>query len=210
MRPCLISEWRSQPIVASWPTCVVRRGDGVCASRRWRAGGRRRPPHAAAATITRTPRTHAAVGVALHAEREGHVRQAERVVEAGRARDRVLEVDEVRLGVRHDGLGRGRRRRGHEGRRHGGERERDDELHVNLRAERRSRLLPRGGSRGGAAGPQRVPPRSGLSASVAVCVRRRPPRPRLQPPASVRSVCAAARLQHAHAELCVAARGGNS
>ena len=93
MRPCLISEWRSQPIVASWPTCVVRRGD------------------AAAATITRTPQTRAAVGVALHAEREGHVRQAERVVEAGRARDGVLEVDEVRLGVGEDRLGRGRGRR---------------------------------------------------------------------------------------------------
>ena len=167
-------------------------------------------PHAAAATITRTPQTHAAVGVALHAEREGHVRQAERVVEAGRARDRVLEVDEVRLGVGEDRLGRGRRRRGHEGRRHGGERERDDELHVNLRAERRSRLPPRGGSREGAARPQRVPPRSGLTASVAVCVRRRPPRPRLQPPASARSVCAVAQLQHAQAELCVAARGGRS
>ena len=122
MRPCLISEWRSQPIVASWPTCVVRRGD------------------AAAATITRTPQTRAAVGVALHAEREGHVRQAERVVEAGRARDGVLEVDEVRLGVGEDRLGRGRRRRRDEGRRHGGERERDDELHVDLRAARRSRL----------------------------------------------------------------------
>ena len=127
MRPCLISEWRSQPIVASWPTCVVRRGD------------------AAAATITRTPQTRAAVGVALHAEREGHVREAERVVEAGRARDGVLEVDEVRLGVGEDRLGRGRGRRRDEGRRHGGERERDDELHVNLRAERRSRLPPRGG-----------------------------------------------------------------
>ena len=111
-------------------------------------------PHAAAATITRTPQTYAAVGVALHAEREGHVREAERVVEAGRARDRVLEVDEVRLGVGEDRLGRGRRRRGHEGRRHGGERERDDELHGNLRAARRSRL----------------PPRSGLS-----CLRRRRP-----------------------------------
>jgi hypothetical protein len=122
MRPCLISEWRSQPIVASWPTCVVSRGD------------------AAAATITRTPQTRAAVGVALHAEREGHVRQAERVVEAGRARDGVLEVDEVRLGVGEDRLGRGRRRRRDEGRRHGGERERDDELHVDLRAARRSRL----------------------------------------------------------------------
>ena len=105
MRPCLISEWRSQPMVASWPTCVVWRGD-----------------HAAAATITRTPQTHAAVGVALHAEREGHVREAERVVEAGRARDGVLEVDEVRLGVGEDRLGRGRRRRRDEGRRHGGER----------------------------------------------------------------------------------------
>ena len=75
---------------------------------------------------------HTAVGVALHAEREGHVRETQRVVEAGRARDRVLEVDEVRLGVGEDRLGRGGRRRGHEGRRHGGERERDDELHVNL------------------------------------------------------------------------------
>ena len=114
MRPCLISEWRSQPIVASWPTCVVWRGDGVLETTS--------TPHAAAATITRTPQTHAAVGVALHAEREGHVRQAERVVEAGRARDRVLEVDEVRLGVGEDRLGRGRRRRRDEGRRHGGER----------------------------------------------------------------------------------------
>ena len=120
MRPCLISEWRSQPIVASWPTCVVSRGDG-----------------AAAATITRTPQTHAAVGVALHAQSEGHVRETQGVVEAGRARDRVLEVDEVRLGVGEDRLGRGRRRRRDEGRRHGGERERDDELHGNLRAERR-------------------------------------------------------------------------
>ena len=135
MRPCLISEWRSQPIVASWPTCVWR-GHGVRASRRWRAGDNVAPPHAAAATITRTPQTHAAVGVALHAEREGHVREAERVVEAGRARDRVLEVDEVRLGVGEDRLGRGRRRRRDEGRRHGGERERDDELHVNLRKRR--------------------------------------------------------------------------
>jgi hypothetical protein len=166
MRPCLISEWRSQPIVASWPTCVWR-GDGVRASRRWRAGGQRRPPHAAAATITRTPQTHAAVRVALHAEREGHVREAERVVEARRARERVLEVDEVLLRLGEDRLGRGRGRRRDEGRRHGGERERDDELHVNLRAERRSRL----------------PPRSGLS--VARCVRQR----RLQPPVSARSVC---------------------
>ena len=71
-------------------------------------------------------------------------------------------------------------------------------------------LPPRGGSREGAARPQRVPPRSGLTASVAVCVRRRPPRPRLQPPASARSVCAVAQLQHAQAELCVAARGGRS
>ena len=120
-------------MVASWPTCVVWRGDGVRASRRWRAGGQRRPPHAAAATITRTPQTHAAVGVALHAEREGHVRKTQGVVEAGRARDRVLEVNEVRLGVGEDRLGRGRRRRRDEGRRHGGERERDDELHVHLR-----------------------------------------------------------------------------
>ena len=102
-------------------------------------------------TITRTPQTYAAVGVALHAEREGHVRQAERVVEAGRARDRVLEVDEVRLGVGEDRLGRGRRRRRDEGRRHGGERERDDELHFNLRAARRSPLPPRRGSRDGTA-----------------------------------------------------------
>ena len=102
-------------MVASWPTCVVSRGD------------------AAAATITRTPQTHAAVGVALHAEREGHVREAERVVEARRARERVLEVDEVLLRLGEDRLGRGRGRRRDEGRRHGGERERDDELHVNLR-----------------------------------------------------------------------------
>ena len=111
-------------------------------------------PHAAAATITRTPQTHAAVRVALHAEREGHVREAERVVEARRARERVLEVDEVLLRLGEDRLGRGRGRRRDEGRGHGGERERDDELHFNLRAERRSHL----------------PPRSGLSvASVAVC-----------------------------------------
>ena len=103
------------------------------------------PPHAAAATMTRTPQTHAAVRVALHAEREGHVREAERVVEARRARERVLEVDEVLLRLGEDRLGRGRGRRRDEGRGHGGERERDDELHVNLRAERRSRLPPRGG-----------------------------------------------------------------
>jgi len=35
-------------------------------------------------------------------------------------------------------------------------------------------------------------------------------RRRLQPPASARSVCAVAWRQHAHAELCVAARGGRS
>jgi hypothetical protein len=107
--------------------------------------------------MTRTPQTHAAVRVALHAEREGHVREAERVVEARRARERVLEVDEVLLRLGEDRLGRGRGRRRDEGRRHGGERERDDELHVNLRAARRSPL----------------PPRSGLS--VARCVRRRRP-----------------------------------
>ena len=167
MRPCLISEWRSQPIVASWPTCVVWRGDGVRASRRWRAGDNVAPPHAAAATMTRTPQTHAAVRVALHAEREGHVREAERVVEARRARERVLEVDEVLLRLGEDRLGRGRGRRRDEGRGHGGERERDDELHVNLRAARRSRL----------------PPRSGLSvASVAVFA--------AAAPASTRSGCA--------------------
>ena len=108
MRPCLISEWRSQPIVASWPTCVcravmacARRVDGVL-------GDNVAPPHAAAATIARTPQTHAAVRVALHAEREGHVREAERVVEARRARERVLEVDEVLLRLGEDRLGRGR------------------------------------------------------------------------------------------------------
>ena len=95
--------------------------------------------------MTRTPQTHAAVRVALHAEREGHVREAERVVEARRARERVLEVDEVLLRLGEDRLGRGRGGRRDEGRGHGGERERDDELHVNLRAARRSRLPPRSG-----------------------------------------------------------------
>ena len=128
------------------------------ASRRWRAGGQRRPPHAAAATITRTPQTHAAVRVALHAEREGHVREAERVVEARRARERVLEVDEVLLRLGEDRLGRGRGGRRDEGRRHGGERERDDELHFYLRAARRSRLRLAAASRWRAS--RRVPRRS--------------------------------------------------
>ena len=136
-------------------------------------------PHAAAATMTRTPQTYAAVGVALHAEREGHVREAERVVEAGRARDGVLEVDEVRLGVGEDRLGRGRRRRRDEGRRHGGERERDDELHVNLRAARRSRLRLAAASRwraarcAAAAAPASSQPTQRLRRGVAAACARR-------------------------------------